>query len=101
MRSTPRGFWDFELPAFGVDFIFFRYRDDFERDLIEIGPGLNVFVIADHDGNFAGEFPTVLAVEQIDEAMIVARDEEGDFRAIRRNRHAPLHFKAVSDGLEV
>ena len=91
----------FELFAFSLDLVFSCNWNDFQRNFVEIGPGLDVRVIADDDGNFAGEFPAVLAIKQIDQAVIVARDEDRDFGAICGEGDAPLHLEAVSDGLEM
>ena len=80
--------------------IFFGYGDYVQRDLVEVSPATNVFMIADDERDLAAEFPAVLAIKQVSEAVIVARNENSNFRTVTGKRDAPFHAEAVRNGPE-
>src|SRR5882762_9368599 len=82
---------EFELAAFGLRLVLFPHWNHMERDAIEIRPAARVFVVADHQRNFASELAAALSIEQVHQAMVVARNEKCDFRAVARESDAPLH----------
>src|SRR5258708_12275301 len=51
-----------DLLGFGFGFVFLRHRDVVEGYSEEIGVALGVFVVADHQGEVAGEFAIALAM---------------------------------------
>ena len=55
----------------GIGFIFLGYRDEVIRDAVKIGVASGIRVIADDQRNFASQLAVSLAVEKIDEAVIV------------------------------
>src|SRR5258708_3175368 len=57
-------------------------------------------MIADHQGNLAGKFADPLAVEQIDQAMVVFRYENRHARPVLGSRNTPLNCKLLRDRLE-
>src|SRR5215469_4190851 len=85
----------------GLRFVFFRHGNDVQRDFVKVGPALGIWMIADDKGDFAGELACVLAVEQVGKAVVVARNEDRDFRAIAGRRYTPLHFEVLGDRLEM
>ncbi len=91
----------FKLLALRLRFIFLGDRNHLQRHAVKIRPALHVRVVADNQRNFAGQFPAALAIQQIHQAMIVARDENRDFRSVAGKRHAPFHSQPISDGLKM
>ena len=66
---------------FGLGLIFCD-RYDGVRDFVKVGEGLVIWVVGDNERDFAGEFAALMAVEEIDEAVIVFRDQDDHARAV-------------------
>ncbi len=60
-----------------------------ERDAVSLGDGAAVLVVGDHERDLDGQLADVEAVEQVDEAVILARDHD--------QRPAPLTLRAQPD----
>ena len=54
-----------DLAALGFGFVLRRDRNNVEGDAVEIGVALGIGMVAQDQGDFAGEFTAVMAVEQI------------------------------------
>src|ERR1700691_5355436 len=55
--------------------------------VVEGGQIASVLVITDHQGQMTGQLPHLMAVEKIDQAMLIMRNEDGDAGA------PPAHHK--------
>src|ERR1700733_12533355 len=86
---------------FGLILIVLGYRDDGVRNLVEIRDGLIVGMIGNDQGDVASQFTALMAIEKVDEAVIVFRDKDNHPRAARRLRQAPIHVELLGDGREV
>jgi len=60
-------------------------------------PLQRIGVIADHQRKVAREFSVSLAIKEIDETVIVFRDEDGYARTMITQCDAPVHAEPVSD----
>src|SRR6202040_1396286 len=89
-----------DLLPLGVLLVLLCYWNYAVGDVVKVGVVFRVGMIADHQGNFAGEFASALAVEQIDEAVIVLGNKNGYTRTIVRAGDAPLNRKLLGDGSE-
>src|ERR1700678_1974737 len=58
--------------------VFFADRYDEIRHSVEVGDPLVVGVVGNYQRNIAMQFATLLTVEQVLQAMVVLRDENGD-----------------------
>lgn len=67
-------------------------------DVVKVGVIFRVGMIADYQANFAGEFAGALAVEQIDKAVVVFGNKNGDARTVVRGGDAPLNRELFGDG---
>jgi hypothetical protein len=90
-----------KLGALGFRFILFAHGNHVQRHPIEIRERLHVGMIADDQRNVARQLSGAMAVQQIDQAMVVARNKQRHPRTVARKRHAPLHPKARGDGREL
>src|SRR4029077_13459314 len=70
-------------------------------NLVEVGNRLVVGVIGNNQRNVAGQFATLVAVEQIDQAVIVLRNENDHALPNRRLCQPPLHIEGFSDRREI
>jgi hypothetical protein len=86
------------LLPLGLLFCFFANRNDAIRDAVEVCVIFRVGMIADYQGDFAGEFAGALPVEQIDETVIVFGNKNSYARAVVRGGDAPLNRKLLGDG---
>jgi len=66
--------------------------------VVKVGVIFRVGMIADHQRDFAGEFAGALAVEQIDEAVVVFGNKNCHARTVVRGGDAPLNGKLLGDG---
>jgi len=87
-----------ELRGFDLGLGGGRDRQVVERDAVELGEGAGVFVVADYEGEVAAELAGAMAVEQIDQAVRVLRDEEGDILHVVGELDAPVHAELSGDG---
>ncbi len=71
------------------------------RDFVKVGQGLVVGVIGDDERDLAGEFAALVTVEEIDEAVVVLRNQNDHARAMGGLRQAPLHLELFGDGREM
>src|SRR5579862_3702967 len=88
-------------PGLGQGFILFRHADDFVGNFVEIGDGLVVRMVGDDEWNVAGKFSALLAVKQVDQAVIILRDEDDHFGTMSRPRQPPLHAERLGNRGEV
>src|SRR5258708_39542438 len=86
---------------FRLVLIFFRDRDDSVRNSVKVGDGLVVGVIRNDQRNVAGKFPALMTVEQIDEAVVVLRNQDDYARTMRGLRQPPVHLELFGDGREM
>ena len=90
-----------ELPLLGLDFVLFGHRDHFQRNMVEVGPPNGIRMIADYHRDFARELAKAVTVQQVGEAMVVARNKDRDLRATTRQLRAPVHVETLCDRFEV
>src|SRR5690242_17290429 len=69
--------------AFGGELVVLFNGNKKERNPVELSNGATLRMIRDDAGNIAGQFSALMAIEKIDKAMIVSRDQ---------NRHARSHI---------
>ena len=86
---------------FSLALVFFRDRDDLIGNFVEVRNGLIVGVVGNNQRDVTGKFAALVTIEQIDQAVIVLRDENDHARAMRGLRQAPIHLKLFGDGREV
>ncbi len=82
---------------FGFFFVFFTDRNYCVRDFVKVCDGLVVGMIGNDQRNVADEFAAVMAIEKINEAVIVLRDENNHALLVRRQGEPPVHLEFVSD----
>ena len=85
----------------GLVLVVFRDRNNRIRDLVEIGNRLIVRVIRNNQRDVAGQLSRLVAIQKIDQAMIVLRNQNDHAWAMRRLRQPPLHLKLFGDGREL
>src|SRR5690242_8595771 len=68
---------EFDLPALGVSLIRRGHLDLVERNAVEFGQPASAGMVADDQGNFAGELTGSVAIEQVRIAVEMLRDEDG------------------------
>ena len=76
-------------------------RNEKKGHSIKIGDGLVIGMIGDNAGDIAIEFAALMAIEQINQAVVVLRNQYGHPLAYIRNRDAPLHLKFGGDLTEM
>ncbi len=81
--------------------VFFRDRNDHERDAIEVGDGLIVGVVGNDERDFAVQFADLVAVEQVDQAVIIFRNHDDHALALAGSGKAPFHAELVGDRIEL
>jgi hypothetical protein len=81
--------------------VVFGDRNHRGGNFVEIGDGLVVGMIGDDQRDFAGKLAAVMPVEEIDEAVVVLRDQDDHARAMRRLREPPLHLELFGDWREM
>lgn len=84
--------------SFGLRLVVLRDRNHAIWDPVKICVGLRVGMIADDEADFAFEFASALAVEEIDEAVIVFGNKNCHARAVIRGGDAPLNGELLGDG---
>ena len=89
-----------DLLLFRLPLVFFRDRYDEVRDAVEIGDALVVGMVGNDQRYIAVEFAALMPVEQVLQAMVILRDEDGDAGAIAGAGEPPLHLKVAGDGSE-
>src|SRR5579862_7123304 len=82
---------------FGFGFVFFGDRNHFVLDAIEIGVAFRVGMVADDERNVAREFAVALAVEQVNQAVVILGNKNGDARPMAAFYDAPLHAEPDGD----
>jgi hypothetical protein len=90
-----------KLPLLGSCLVFSRHRNFVVGNAVELGVALRVGMIADDGRNFAGELTVALAVQQVDQAVIVLGNENRYTRSIPAEREPPVHGEFFSDGREL
>jgi len=85
----------------GLLLVFFGDRDNGVRNFVEISNGLIVGMVGNDERDFAGEFAALMAIEQIDEAVVVFRNQDDHAGTMRGLRETPLHLKFLGDGREL
>ena len=83
---------------FGSGLVFFRHRYKVIGNSVEIGMSFGIGVIADDSGDFARQLAVTVAIKQIDQAVIVFRDEDRNPRTIAAKSQLPLHRESFGDG---
>src|SRR6202161_2731441 len=78
--------------------VFFADRYDEIRHSVEVGDPLVVGVFENYQRNIAMQFATLLTVEQVLQAMVVLRDENGDARPVCGAGNAPVHLELTREG---
>src|SRR5262249_40590529 len=86
-----------QLPGFGLRFLFRLYRNMKERDAVETGPALGIWMVADNERNVTDQLTALMPVEQIDQAVIVLRDEQSEAVRPVGALDAPAHLEALGD----
>jgi hypothetical protein len=84
-----------DLPCFHLEFVRGGYREMVKVNTVEISEGLCVRMIADDEGNVARQFPNLVLVQQVNQAMLVARNEERKLQAVSGPGQAPDHPEFV------
>jgi len=90
-----------DLLLLGDLLVLFRDGDDDEGNSVEVGDGLVIGVIGDDQRDVAIEFPDLVAVEQVDETVVILRNHDYHSFALARVREMPFHSEAVGDGIEL
>ena len=67
---------------------------------MELGQRASGLVVADDEREVAAELACLVAMQQIDEAVVILRDEEGDVLLGVGELDAPVHLELAGDGLE-
>ena len=67
----------------GLPFILLCDRDDGVWDFVEVGDRLVVRVIGDDQRDVAGKFAALVSIQEIDEAVVIFRDQDDHARAMR------------------
>ena len=86
----------------GFDLLLVVARDghEVERDFVELGQRASGLVVADDEREVAAELACLVAMQQIDEAVMILRDEESDVLLRLGELDAPVHLEVVRDGRE-
>ncbi len=87
--------------CFGLLFVVFCDGDHDIGNFVEIGDGLIVGVVGNNQRDVAGEFAALVAVEEIDEAVVVLRNQNDHARSMRGLRQPPLHLELFRDRRKV
>jgi len=74
------------------------HRNQVIRNLMKIRMPFRVRMIANHQRNFASQFPDPLPVKQIHETVIIFGNKNGDARPVIRPRNAPPNRKLLGNG---
>ncbi len=81
--------------------IVFRDWDHGVGNFVEVGDSLIVRMIGNDERDVAGEFAALVTVEEIDEAVVVFRDQNDHAGPMRRLRQTPFQLELFGDGREV
>src|SRR3954447_244080 len=68
--------------SLSLGLVLFAHRHDLVRNLVEIRNGLSVGMVGDDQWDLAREFAALLAIQKIDEAVIILRNENHHPRAL-------------------
>src|ERR1700689_4011486 len=82
----------------GFMLVVFGDRNNRVGNLVKVRDRLVVGMIRNDERDVAGEFAALVTVEEIDEAVIVLRDQDDHSRTIGRLSEVPLHLKLFGDG---
>jgi hypothetical protein len=86
-----------DLLLFRSPLIFFRDRYDEVRDAVEVGDALVIGVVGNDQRDFAAKFATLVAVEQILQAMVILRNEDRDAGAVGGVCEPPVYLEVAGD----
>src|SRR5216684_2221965 len=76
-------------------------RNDGIGNFVEVGKRLVVGVIGNDQRNVAGEFAALVAIQEIDQAVIVLGDKNNHARAMRGLGQSPVHLELFGYRREV
>ncbi len=72
-----------------------------ERDTVEFRQTLGITVVADDQRDVAGQFATLVPMQEIGQAMVVLRDHDGHACTLLWEIELPLHLQTLGDRAEV
>jgi hypothetical protein len=84
-----------DLLRFHLEFVHGRKREMMEGNTVEGSEGLCVWMIADDEGYIARQFSNLVAVQQVNQTMLVARNEERNPQAVSGPGQPPYHTEFV------
>ena len=90
-----------DLLLLGFALVLFGDGDHEKGNLVEVGSGLVVGVIGNDQRDFALQLADFMAVEQVDQAVVVLRNHDRHLLALAGLGEAPLHVELFGDGREV
>jgi hypothetical protein len=70
----------FDLAIFHLEFVCGEDWEMMKRNLVKAGEFLRVLMIADDQTNLAVQFTNLVAVQQVNQAMLMPRDKNGNLR---------------------
>jgi hypothetical protein len=84
-----------DLPRFHLEFVRGGKREMVEGNTVESSQGLCVWMIADDEGYIARQFSNLVSVQQVNQTMLVARNEDRNSQAMSGPCQPPYHPEFV------
>jgi hypothetical protein len=93
-------FQQLHLPLFDIQPVLGRFREMMKRNAVERRELLRFPMIANYHRNVAGQLANLIAVEQVNQTMLIARNEDGDPQAWAEPCQPPCHLEFLCDSNE-
>src|SRR6266576_874496 len=90
-----------DLLLFRFALVLFGYGNDEERNLIKVRERLIVGVVRNDQRDIAVQFPDFVAIQQIDRAMVVLRNQDCHLLALAGLRQTPIHVELLGNRAEL
>src|SRR6476620_3965392 len=85
---------------FGGGFVFLVYGNEKKRDVVKVGDALAVLVIGNGARNLRHQFPALVAIEKINQTVIVLRNENRHTWASIGQSEPPVKVEFFGNGCE-